>query len=109
MAAREVVWLRKLLVGLFGQRLEPTVIHCDNQSCMKLSVNPVSNDRTKHVEIQYHYVRDVGQRHVVELWYIPTDEHVADVLTKSLCRGKFEYFRGMLGVVENVSLTNKEY
>ncbi|XP_059066165.1 secreted RxLR effector protein 161-like [Cryptomeria japonica] len=39
------LWLRKLLVGLFGQPWELTVIHCDNQSCIKMSANPVSHDR----------------------------------------------------------------
>ena len=51
MATWEVVWLRKLLAGLFGYMLEPTVIHCDNQSCVQMSVNPVSHDQTKHVEM----------------------------------------------------------
>ena len=51
MAAREVVWLRKLLSGLFGYMLEPTRIRCDNQSCVKMSVNPVHHDRMKHMEM----------------------------------------------------------
>ena len=50
MVAREAVWLQKLLAGLFGQRIESTMIHCDNQSCMKLSMNPVHHDRMMHVE-----------------------------------------------------------
>ena len=50
-AAREVVWLRKLLAGLFGQIPGPTVIHCDNQSCIQMSVNPVFHDKVKHTNI----------------------------------------------------------
>ena len=50
-AAREIVWLRKLLAGLFGHMLEPTVIRCDNQSCVQMSVNPVHRDTTKHVKM----------------------------------------------------------
>ena len=106
MAAREAVWLWKLLVGLFGQRLEPTVIHCDKQSCVKM--NPIQHDKTKHVEMKYHYVREMVQRRAVELWYVPTDEQIADVLTKPLGRGKFVYFRDKLEVVENVSLAKRE-
>ena len=108
MAAREAIWLWKLLAGLFGQRLEPTVIHCDNQSCVKLSMNPILHDRMKHVEMKYHYVREMVQRHAMELRYIPTEEQIVDALTKSLCQGKFEYFRDKLGVVENVSLAERE-
>jgi hypothetical protein len=56
-ASREAVWLRKLLSDLFSVELEPTVIHCDNQSCIKLSENPMFHDRSKHIEMRYHYVR----------------------------------------------------
>ena len=74
MEAREAVWPRKLIAGLSGQSLELTMIHCDNQSCVKMSMNPVQHDRTKHVEMKYHYVREMVQRRAVELRYVPTDE-----------------------------------
>ena len=108
MAAREVVWLQKLLAGLFGHMLEPTVIRCDNQSCVQMSMNPVHHDRTKHVEMRYHYVRDMVQRRVVELQFVPTDEQVADVLTKLLVRGNFEGFWKRLRIVDDVSLAERE-
>jgi hypothetical protein len=57
--SREAVWLRKLLSDLFRTELEPTVIHCDNQSCIKLTENPVFHDRSKHIEMRYHYIRDM--------------------------------------------------
>ena len=60
-ASREAVWLRKLLSDLFDTSLEPVVIHCDNQSCIKISENPVFHDRSKHMEMRYHYVRDMVQ------------------------------------------------
>jgi hypothetical protein len=50
-ASCEALWLRKMLIGLFGVQLRPTVIFCDNQSCIKLSENPVFHDRSKHIEI----------------------------------------------------------
>ena len=52
----EAIWLRKLLVGLFGRELRPTIIYCDSQSCIKLSENPVFHDRSKHIEIRYHFI-----------------------------------------------------
>jgi hypothetical protein len=52
----EAVWLRKLLADLFGHVLDSTIIHCDNQSCVKLSENSVFHDKSKHVEIKYHYI-----------------------------------------------------
>ena len=52
----EAIWLRKLLVGLFGRELRPTIIYCDNQSCIKLSENLAFHDRSKHIEIRYHFI-----------------------------------------------------
>ena len=57
LAACEAIWMRKILVRLFGSHLDPTVIYCDNQSCIKLSVNLVFHDRSKHIDIQYHHIR----------------------------------------------------
>ena len=57
--SHEAMWLRKLLAGLFDLELEPTLIHCDNQSCVKLLENPVFHDKSKHIEIKYHYIRDM--------------------------------------------------
>jgi hypothetical protein len=72
--SREVVWLRKLLVGIFDLELEPTLIHCDNQSSVKLTENPIFHDRSKHIKIKYHYIRDMVQIGAVELQYISTDK-----------------------------------
>ena len=67
---------------------------------MKLSENPVFHDRSKHIEIKYHYIRDMVQRGAVKLQYVATDEQIADVLTKRLSRVKFEYFMEKLGVLQ---------
>jgi hypothetical protein len=57
-AACEAIWMRKILVCLFGSHLDLTVIHCDNQSCIKLSINPMFHDRSKHIDVWYHHIRD---------------------------------------------------
>ena len=54
----EAIWLRKLLVSLFRKRMEAARVHCDNQSCIKLSENPVFHDRSKHIDIRCHFIRD---------------------------------------------------
>ena len=100
MASREAVWIRKLLVGLFGQAMNPTIIHCDNQSSIKLSVNPVFHDRSKRIEIPYHYVRDMVDRNFVKLEYICTADQMIDILSKPLSRVKVDHFRRRLGMVE---------
>lgn len=98
-ACREAVWLQKLLAGLFNLELEPTLIHCDNQSCVKLSDNPVFHDKSKHIEIKYHYIQDMVQRGSMELHYISTDEKIENILTKPMSRVKYEYFRHKLGMM----------
>ena len=64
-----------------------------------MSKNPVFHDKLKHIEIKYHYIRDMVQRGAVKFQYIATDEHIADVLTKPLARVNFEYFKEKLGVL----------
>ena len=83
----------------YDLQLKATWIYCDNQSCIKLSENPVFHDKSKHIEIKYQYIRDLVEKGVVELHYITTDEQIADILTKHLSRVKLEYFRDKLGVV----------
>jgi len=107
-ASREAIWLRKLIFGLFGNKLETTVIHCDNQSCMKLTENLVFHDRSKHIDMKYHYIKDMVQRKTIKLQYIATSEQIADILNKPLLLKQFLHLRGKLGVVENASLAERE-
>eukprot|EP00253_Pinus_taeda_P018162 PITA_18162 len=108
LASCDAIWLRKMLFGLFVQALRPLVIYCDNQSCIKLTENPVFHDRSKHIEIKYHFVRDYVQKGAVKLEYISTNEQVADIFTKSLPRGKHVYFKDKMRVVRNTFLGKRE-
>ena len=91
---------KELLSDLFDLQLDATCRYCDNQSCVKLSENLVFHDKSKHIEIKYHYIKDMVQRGAVKLQYVVMDEQIADVLTKPLARVKFEYFREKLGVLQ---------
>ena len=107
-ASREAVWLRKLISGLFSEKLETTIILCDNQSYIKLTENLVFPNRSKHIDLKYHYIRDMVQRNVIKLKYIATTDQVANILTKPLQLAKFAHFSDKLGVVENASLAERE-
>eukprot|EP00253_Pinus_taeda_P019683 PITA_19683 len=108
LAACEAIWMRKIIVGLFRSHLEPTVIYCDNQSCIKLSTNPVFHDRSKNIDIRYHHIRDFVQQRIMLLSYIPTEDQNVDILTKVLTRRKFEYHRGRIGVADNPYLVERK-
>ena len=95
---QEAVWLQKLLTILFFQIQGPTMIHCDNHSCIQMLVNLVFHDKTKHIEIQYHYIRDMVHKGVVELQYVLIDDLTINILTKPLLRIKFDYFHRRLRV-----------
>eukprot|EP00253_Pinus_taeda_P024206 PITA_24206 len=82
-AACEAIWMGKILVGLFGQRMDPIVIYCDNQSCIKLSENPVFHDRSKHIDIRYHHLRNCVAKRIMLLLYASTEEQGVDILTKA--------------------------
>ena len=82
---------------LFECKLEATVVHYDNQSGIRLSKNPVFHDRSKHINIRYHFLRDCVQRGTIQLEYIQTYEQVANIFTKALCRHSFVKFKDKLG------------
>ena len=81
--------------------MEVTSILCDNQSCIKLSKNPVFHDRSNHIDIRCHFIRDWVQRGIVQLQYTLTGEQVANILTKALGKTKFVYFREKMGMMQN--------
>ena len=107
-ATCEVIWMRNILVGLFGSHLYCTVIHSDNQSCIKLSINIVFYDRSKHIDIWYHHLKYCVQRRIMLLQYIPMEDQDADILTKVLTRSKFEYHRDRIGVKYNPFIFERE-
>ena len=65
-----------------------------------MTENSVFHDKSKHIEIKYHYIRDMVQSGAIKLQYVPTEVQVVDALTKPMSRVKFEYFRDKLGVVQ---------
>jgi len=93
---KEAVWLRTLTELGFEQ--VTTTLYEDNQSSIALAKNPVHHARTKHIDIQYHFIREKINSSDVELVYLPTEDMVADALTKPLPRPKFERLVGMMGL-----------
>ena len=82
--AKEAVWLRNLFTDMDCIPCEPTVLYEDNNSCIALTENPLHHKRTKHIDVYYHYTRDMVENEVVVADKVDTTDQVADILTKPL-------------------------
>ena len=99
-ACQEAVWLRILLSDIQMKQCGPSTIFEDNQGAIELSRNPKFHNRTKHIDISYHYVREQVNLNTVSVKYCPTEDMLADVMTKGVSKISFEKFRNKLGVIE---------
>ena len=97
-AAQEAIWLKRLLNDLGYKSEDGIQVLEDNQGAMALSKNPVGHARTKHIDIRHHFIREAVAEKVVTLQYCPSEDMVADILTKALPREKFEKHRLTLGM-----------
>jgi hypothetical protein len=75
-----------------------TIVFGDNQGAISLAKTPQFHSRTKHIAIQHHFVREKQTEGKVDLQYIPTEQQVADGLTKALPKNRFVKFRDALGL-----------
>ena len=94
----EATWLRQLLLELRHPPRCATLVYCDNISVVYLSGNPVQHQRTKHVEIDLHFVREKVALGHVRVLHVPTTSQYADVFTNGLPTSLFQEFRSSLNV-----------
>ncbi|XP_020672785.1 uncharacterized protein LOC110092535 [Dendrobium catenatum] len=97
-AASDVLWLRRLACELQLPQPNPTVIHCDNTSAIAIAKNPVFHARTKHIEIDYHFIRQQISSGEINLAHIPSKDQVADILTKPFSISRFHDLRHKLTI-----------
>jgi hypothetical protein len=95
-AMREALWLRQLLIELDVGYVSPIVIRVDNQSAIKLAENPVQHQRSKHIDIRYFRIREEIRAGHISVLYVPTDENIADLLTKAPTLAQFQRNVGKL-------------
>jgi len=100
----EMMWVEQLL-GELGVRLKVKPrLWCDNLGATYLSANPVFHARAKHIEIDFHFVRERVARRQLEVRLVSTEDQVADGFTKALPHRKFEEFKNNLNLVEKTSI-----
>lgn len=99
----EVIWLRQLLEDLGLKHQVTTPVFCDNQAALAISANPVHHEKTKHVDIDCHFIRDKATGGVIQPTYVSTTHQLADIFTKQLSVNQHNFLLHKLGVASSHS------
>ena len=94
----EVLQLRKLLTELGFTPTKSCKLYCDNQATINISENPVQHDRTKHVEVDRHFIKEKLEAKVINLPHVKSKDQLADILTKAVGTQFFEVVLRKLGI-----------
>ena len=95
---KEALWLHSLISEVFGNITSPTTLFSDNQAAIALTRDHQYHPRTKHIDVRYHWIHWVVEKGSIRLVYCPTDDMVADALTKALPSAKVKHFAASLGL-----------
>ncbi|XP_040258780.1 secreted RxLR effector protein 161-like [Aegilops tauschii subsp. strangulata] len=99
-AACQGIWLSRLMGDLFMEEHGAVTIFVDNKSAIQLCKNPVFHDRSKHIDVRFHFIRNCIEEEKIKVEHIPTGDQLADMFTKSLGRTRFQELRARIGMVE---------
>ena len=102
-AVAETCWLRHLLSELRSPLDSATVVYCDNISAVYMSANPVQHSRTKHIELDIHFVREKVALGALRVLHVPSSSQFADIFTKGLPTPLFMDFRSSLHISDGSS------
>ena len=94
------IWLRNLLEDLRMEQNSTTKIRVDNKSAIKLAKNPVYHERSKHIDVRYHSIREYIKNEEVRVIHVASRDQAADILTKALPRTAFEEGKQKLGMIK---------
>lgn len=107
-ASKEAVWIQSILTEFGIAHLKPAQMFVDNQSAIKLSMNPEIHKRSKHIDVKYHYTRQLVENKTIEVHYVPKAAQIADILTKPLLKTKHKDMVKMVGLVEQPPQNKKQ-
>ncbi|KAK2389918.1 putative mitochondrial protein [Trifolium repens] len=93
----QLVWMKQMLKE-YDVEQDALTLYCDNMSAINISKNPIQHNKTKHIDIRHHFIRDLVENKIVTLEHVGTKEQVADIFTKALDAVQFEKLRGKLEI-----------
>ena len=96
----ELLWIKRVLEDLKKEANLPLKLFCDNKAAISISQNPVQHDRTKHIEIDRHFIKEKLDNGIICTPFVTTKEQTADILTKGLFRPVFEFLVSKLGMFD---------
>lgn len=94
----ELTWLMSLLKDLGLKKMNATTLKCDNQVALSIAANHVYHERTKHIQMDCHFIREKVNQGIIQPFYVPLSEQLADVLTKALAVNQHRRLLGKMGV-----------
>jgi len=97
-AAKEAFWLRKITAELFPSDHELITLYSNNKAAQSLAINENYHARTKHIDIQYHFIREAIENGILKMVHCPTDTMAADMLTKAVPHWKMKVHTNILGL-----------
>ena len=93
-----MMWLSRMLAELLGRKVDVVELKMDSKSALALAKNPIFHERSKHIRIKYHFIRDCLEDESIKASHITTTDQLADILTKSLGKSKFQEMRERIGL-----------
>ena len=99
-AYSEIFWLQGLLAELGFRQDSPTPLHGDNTSAIHITANPIFHERTKHIEVDCHFIRDAFEAKVISLPHVSSTLQVADIFTKTLTRQRHQFLVNKLMLMD---------
>lgn len=99
-ACLEILWLQGLLIELGFRQTTPT-LYRDNTSAIHLTTNPIFHERTKHIEVDCHFIRDAFEDRAISFPHVTNTLEVADISTKTLITQRHQFLVNKLMLLDN--------
>ncbi|KAG8497018.1 hypothetical protein CXB51_008234 [Gossypium anomalum] len=96
----EMMWLKRIMEELRKPITSPMKLYCDSKTAISIAHNPVQHDRTKHIEIDRHFIKEKIEEGQVCMPFVPSEQQIADILTKGLSKTSFDFLVSKLGMID---------